>query len=220
MLKGKLVSIFLAVYMACTLGTATQEAVLWEIVTKDLPQRQIDLPIASGNTDNMPALDFKLLATNLECVVNGSKGKKLPNKKPAENAQPPQNTQPPEKVEQPDASVVSLNIAANGKTFTATLEDSATVRALIERLPLSINMSELNGNEKFYFFDEKLPSNARQQGQIMRGDLMLYGADCLVLFYESFESSYSYTKIGSIDNPDGLEEALGGGAVQIDFSLK
>ena len=39
---------------------------------------------------------------------------------------------------------------------------------------------------------------------------MLYGNNCLVIYYKSFDTSYSYTKIGHIDNlPDlGSENVL------------
>jgi len=49
------------------------------------------------------------------------------------------------------------------------------------------------------------------------GDLMLYGNNTLVLFYESFNSSYSYTKLGYVDNPTGLAAALGNGNVVVKF---
>jgi hypothetical protein len=46
---------------------------------------------------------------------------------------------------------------------------------------------------------------------------MLYGNNCVVLFYETFNSSYSYTRIGAIDNPSGLASALGSGDVSVRF---
>ncbi len=79
---------------------------------------------------------------------------------------------------------------------TASLRDNPTTRALLERLPMTVTMCELNGNEKYVYMEESLPANARRPGQIPAGDLMLYGSDCLVLFYESFSSSYSYTTLG------------------------
>ena len=33
---------------------------------------------------------------------------------------------------------------------------------------------------------------------------MLYGNNCLVVFYKSFNTSYSYTKIGHIENLSDL----------------
>lgn len=48
---------------------------------------------------------------------------------------------------------------------------------------------------------------------------MLYGSSCLVLFYDSFSTSYSYTPIGHIDDADGLAEALGKGGVTVSFQV-
>lgn len=105
--------------------------------------------------------------------------------------------------------ISKINININGTNYTATLEDNATTREFINRLPLGINMTELNGNEKYYYFDNSLPSNSSRIDRINSGDIMLYGSDCLVLFYESFNTSYSYTRIGKIDNPSSLKENVG-----------
>lgn len=113
-----------------------------------------------------------------------------------------------------------LKIEVGGQIFTATLLDNPTTRALLDRLPMTISMSELNGNEKYYYLLESLPTNSQRPGNIHAGDLMLYGSDCLVLFYESFSSGYSYTKLGSVDNPAGLSAALGRGSVEVIFRVE
>lgn len=112
-----------------------------------------------------------------------------------------------------------LKIEAGSQVFTATLEDNPTTRALLERLPMTISMGELNGNEKYYYLPDSLPTDSHRPGNIHAGDLMLYGSDCLVLFYESFSSGYSYTRLGSIDDPSGLATALGRGAVDVTFQV-
>lgn len=119
--------------------------------------------------------------------------------------------------DQEDAKMPRLTITVNGQSFTATLDDTQTARAFLELLPMTVSMGELNGNEKFYYLPSGLPTNASRPGNIHVGDLMLFGSDCLVLFYESFSSSYSYTRLGSVDNPSGLAAVLGHGSVEVTF---
>lgn len=116
------------------------------------------------------------------------------------------------------ASKTTLTVTVGGREFTVTLADNESARRLVDLLPLALDMSELNGNEKFFYLDTELPAGPYQPGQINAGDLMLYGDNCLVLFYESFTSGYSYTRLGSADDPAGLAQALGGGGVDVTFA--
>ena len=68
--------------------------------------------------------------------------------------------------------------------------------------------------------DESLPTSSQRVGQIRTGDLMLYGSDCLVLFYESFQTAYSYTTLGRVENAEGLAAALGTGDVEVTFAAQ
>ena len=112
-----------------------------------------------------------------------------------------------------------LQITVGDKRFAATLNDNETARALIQMLPLTLRMSEMNGNEKYYYFSDSLPADAGRPSEIQAGDLMLYGSDCLVLFYESFSTSHRYTTIGRIDDPAGLSEALGAREAAVSFRV-
>ena len=75
------------------------------------------------------------------------------------------------------------------------------------------------GQPKYTRLPEALPTDAIQPGALQTGDLMLYGANCLVLFYQSFPSSYSYTPLGQIEHPDGLASVLGAGSVTVTLSI-
>ncbi|TAE46076.1 MAG: hypothetical protein EAZ89_20775 [Bacteroidetes bacterium] len=119
-----------------------------------------------------------------------------------------------------DTTGTKMKISIGTAVFTATLYDNAAATAFKGMLPLTISMKELNGNEKFHYFSATLPTNASAGGDIQVGDLMLYGNNCLVLFYEGFHTSYSYTKLGRIDNTSGLVDALGAGSVEVKFELE
>ena len=91
----------------------------------------------------------------------------------------------------------------NIKIYNATIIDNETSKKFIEYLPIEFNMTELNGNEKYVYMDYTLPTDIVSPKHINAGDIMLYGNNCLVIFYKSFDTNYSYTKIGHIDNlPD------------------
>ena len=115
---------------------------------------------------------------------------------------------------------MKLNITIGANTFTATLYNNPTVTAFKTRLPLTIKMTELNGNEKYFDLPDNLPAKASNPGTIQTGDLMLYGSNTLVLFYKSFSTSYNYTRLARIDNPSGLAAALGSGNITVKFDVK
>jgi hypothetical protein len=104
--------------------------------------------------------------------------------------------------------------------FAMTLEDNPTVRAFAQLLPLTLDMPDLNSNEKHAPLPRSLPTNAARPGTIRTGDVLLYGSQTLVVFYKTFESSYSYTRIGRITESSGLAEALGPGGQRISFAVR
>ena len=118
----------------------------------------------------------------------------------------------------PSEGNMKINVTIGSKAFIAALYDNATARNFSALLPLTLDMSELNGNEKYNYLSDNLPTATERVESIKTGDLMLYGSNCLVLFYKNFSTSYSYTKLGAIEDVSELSAALGGGSVQITFS--
>jgi hypothetical protein len=68
-----------------------------------------------------------------------------------------------------------MKITIGSDVFTATFYNSATAKAFKAMLPLTIKMTELNGNEKYSDLPNALPANASNPVTIKNGDLMLYG---------------------------------------------
>ena len=115
------------------------------------------------------------------------------------------------------SEINDMELRINGTSFKAVLEKNDTVTAIKELLPLTLEMSELNGNEEYYYLDTTLPSAPEKVGHINEGDIMLYGDSCIVVFYKSFDTSYTYTKIGHIEDTSGLADTLGTGGVSVTF---
>jgi hypothetical protein len=99
--------------------------------------------------------------------------------------------------------IKSVKAIINGKEYIINLEDNETAKSFVNLLPQEFKMNELNGNEKYVNLDTTLPTNSYNPKRINAGDVMLYGNNCIVIFYKSFDTPYSYTRIGHIDNlPD------------------
>lgn len=136
---------------------------------------------------------------------------------PDEEIPMPPTTEQPSEPDPPQSNTMEITIGI--AVFTATLATNASVTAFKTMLPLTLSMSDFNSNEKVASLPHRLTTTAITPGTIQTGDIMLYGSSSLVLFYETFSTSYSYTKLAWIDNPIGLKVALGKGNVTITFEL-
>lgn len=114
----------------------------------------------------------------------------------------------------------NIIISIGDRNFSATMDDNEAARAFIALLPMTVDMTEMNGNEKYYNLSQNLPTNTFRPGTIHAGDLLLWGSSTVVLFYETFSSGYSYTRLGRITNPEGLASAVGRGNVRVTFSIQ
>ena len=115
------------------------------------------------------------------------------------------------KIKESDKVNTNVEVVINNKSYKLELENNKTTLELIKLLPLEITMNDLNNNEKYFYLDKNLPTEEENINSINKGDVMLFGNNCLVIFYKSFETSYTYTKIGHISN---LED-LSGGSVNV-----
>ncbi len=116
-------------------------------------------------------------------------------------------------------TVTNMNVQVGDVVFSATLEENETVSALVEMMresPVVIQMSDYSGFEKVGSLRTSLPAS-NSQTTTQTGDIVLYNGNQIVIFYGS--NSWSYTRLGHIDDLTGWEEALGRGDVTVIFSL-
>lgn len=120
----------------------------------------------------------------------------------------------------PAEGEIPIVLTAGAERFEAILYDNEAARAFRALLPLTLEMADLNGNEKYFYLDEDLPATATEAPPTLHaGELMCWSGNCLVLFYESFESGYGgYVRLGRVADAEGLAGALGPGDVTVTFS--
>ena len=110
-----------------------------------------------------------------------------------------------------------MTVEVGGSQFTATLEDNEAVVQMMEENPVTIQMSDYAGFEKVGSLGASLPTS-NSQTTTQAGDIVLYQGNQIVIFYGS--NSWSYTRLGRIDDLTGWESALGNGDVTVTFSLE
>jgi hypothetical protein len=117
--------------------------------------------------------------------------------------------------------VISAKITVGNKVLNGKFYDNETTQALVSKLPMTVNMTELNGKEKYYHLSEHLPAKSTVTPAIINaGEIMCWSSNTLVLFYNTYSNSYGgYVKIGYIEDISGLKEALGNGNVQVTFEV-
>ncbi len=118
-----------------------------------------------------------------------------------------------------DEEVSKMRVQIGDAVFTATLEDNAAVGEFVEMMreaPVTINMSDYSGFEKVGFLGLSLTTGDVQM-TTSPGDIVLYSGNQIVMFYAP--NSWSYTKIGHIDDLTGWEDALGSGDITAVFSI-
>ncbi len=116
--------------------------------------------------------------------------------------------------------VANMNVQVGDVVFSATLEENEAVSALVEMMqesPVVIQMSDYSGFEKVGPLGTSLPAN-NSQTTTQAGDIVLYNGNQIVIFYGS--NSWSYTRLGHINDLTGWEDALGSGDVTVIFSLE
>ena len=127
-------------------------------------------------------------------------------------------TEPEEVVE--TERINRMKVQIDGHTFYAALENNDATAELVQMMknqPIVISMSDYSGFEKVGSLGTTLPgSNSQMTTQA--GDIVLYNNSQIVIFYGS--NSWSYTKLGHVDDLTGWEEALGSGDVTVTFSIE
>ena len=114
----------------------------------------------------------------------------------------------------------NIIITIENKKYEAILYDNSTTKELIKKFPITITMSDLHENEKYHNFSKRFPTSSKSVGNVNKGDIMLFGDNCLVIFYKSFSTRYKYTKLGYIKNTEDLENSFGKGDISITFEIE
>lgn len=84
-------------------------------------------------------------------------------------------------------------------------------------MPVTLHMDDYAGQEKVTRVPYDFPSTAtKEPATICSGEIHLWSGNSLVLFYTTFSKSYDgYVRIGHIENPVGLVNALGNDSIAI-----
>ena len=127
------------------------------------------------------------------------------------------SSQTEEKKEEDNTGIKAITVRIDDMTYIMSVDAGEAGQEFAKSTPFDLEMVDLNNNEKYYEGKEKLPTDPYKPGHIDAGDVMLYGDNTIVIFYKSFDTEFSYTRLGKIKNPDSLENMLEGDKVTVEF---
>ena len=115
----------------------------------------------------------------------------------------------------------TIKLTAGSTTFTATLANNSSAKALKELLTkgdIQIKMSDYGNMEKVGTLGTTLPRND-EHITTAPGDLILYQGNAFVIYYAP--NTWTFTRLGKINNvsSDELIAALGKGDITVTLSL-
>ena len=116
------------------------------------------------------------------------------------------------------SNVIKLKV--NNHVLNVKLEDNSAAKALMNKLKkgdVIIHAEDYGNFEKVGELGFSLPRSDKYM-TTSAGDIVLYDGDEISLFYNS--NSWSYTKLGKMQNIKDLKRILGTGDVTIVLSLK
>ena len=182
--------------------------------TVDVPSADIDSTETVSETMAESAVSGETESMTESAVMSGAEA--VPETEPGETAVPKTDV----RNNMEENEVTNMNVQVGDVVFSATLEENEAVSALVEMMresPVVILMSDYSGFEKVGPLGTSFPAS-NSQTTTQAGDIVLYNGNQIVIFYGS--NSWSYTRLGHIDNLTGWEEALGSGDVTVTFSLE
>lgn len=200
--------------------------------TENMPQSAIHQETENTNTQEAQSTDTNSTESVAEDIqersVSDSTGSTAESAADISEAKPVQETEMNEadgmetdiQNDGAENAVMNMKVQVGDTIFSATLEENAAVSALVEMMresPVVLQMSDYSGFEKVGPLGTSLPAD-NSQTTTHAGDIVLYNGNQIVIFYGS--NSWSYTRLGHIDDLTGWEEALGNGDVTVIFSLE
>ena len=113
-----------------------------------------------------------------------------------------------------------IKLKVNNHVFNVKLESNSAAKALMAKLKkgnITIYAEDYGNFEKVGELGFSLPRSDKYITTSL-GDIVLYNGDEISLFYNS--NSWSYTKLGKVQNTKDLKNILGTGDATLVFSLK
>lgn len=127
-----------------------------------------------------------------------------------------------EQPESSDTSSLKVNITMGDRIITATMENNATARDFLSRLPIEATLNDFNSTtEKIFYPNPALTiTNVTYGCAPKSGDITIYAPwGNVAIFCKSWSHSQDLIKIGHIDG-NGIEALCVAGDVQVTFEKR
>ena len=115
-------------------------------------------------------------------------------------------------------SEIRIRATVNGQTLYATLENNATTRDFVSKLPITLPMMDLYNREMCYRFDEALATDNLQSSSYEIGEIAYWAPrHSFVILYEQNGERFERQTLGKFDSSVDIFKTTGD--VDVTFEL-
>ena len=100
--------------------------------------------------------------------------------------------------------LADISIKMGTKSYKAKSTSTKTTQSFLESLPVTIQMNDVDGNQKYGCMYYKIANESAKTNKVKKGDVLLSGESCVISAYEDFKTINKYVVLGHIDNFDDV----------------
>lgn len=161
-------------------------------------------------------------ASAVSSSLESSQIESVPSQSPPASSSEVSSQIPEQQTVESSSTVVQgtqLQIMVGDQVFLGKLAEIQAANSLAEMFPMTLGMTDWKSVAKSFVLPSALPEEPETVTSLQPGQLVLGESGELLLFYGEYTQGGDFTPLATVEDPEGLAEALEGQSVEVSFQM-